>query len=97
MEPASHDVGERRGFVTWIEKRLPLRELIESQLTGYYAPKNFNIWYYFGVLALVVLVSQFATGIVLAMFYVVLGRAGHRESLRHHTRDRSESGRLDSR
>jgi ubiquinol-cytochrome c reductase cytochrome b subunit len=69
MEPASHDVGERRGFVAWIEKRLPLRELIESQLTGYYAPKNFNIWYYFGVLALVVLVSQFATGIVLAMFY----------------------------
>jgi ubiquinol-cytochrome c reductase cytochrome b subunit len=69
MEPASHDIGRRRGFIAWIEKRLPLRELIESQLTGYYAPKNFNLWYYFGVLALVVLVSQFATGIVLAMFY----------------------------
>ena len=59
----------RRGFVAWIEKRLPVRELIESQLTGYYAPKNFNVWYYFGVIALVVLVSQLATGIVLAMFY----------------------------
>src|SRR5882757_9731094 len=69
MAPASHDVGQRCGFVSWIEKRLPLREFIESQLTHYYAPKNFNIWYYFGVLALVVLVSQFATGIVLAMFY----------------------------
>jgi len=55
--------------VAWIEQRLPLRELIESQLTGYYAPKNFNVGYYFGVLALVLLVSQFATGIVLAMFY----------------------------
>jgi len=55
--------------VSWLEKRLPLREFIESQLTHYYAPKNFNVWYYFGVLALVVLVSQFATGIVLAMFY----------------------------
>jgi ubiquinol-cytochrome c reductase cytochrome b subunit len=69
MAPASDDVGQRRGFVSWIEKRLPLREFIESQLTHYYAPKNFNVWYYFGVLALVVLASQFATGIVLAMFY----------------------------
>jgi ubiquinol-cytochrome c reductase cytochrome b subunit len=60
---------QSRGFGAWIEKRFPLRELIESQLTGYYAPKNFNVWYYFGVLALVVLVSQLATGIVLAMFY----------------------------
>ena len=69
MEPASQAAGQRRGFVAWLEKRFPLRELIESQLTGYYAPKNLNVWYYFGVLALVVLVSQFATGIVLAMFY----------------------------
>ena len=61
--------GQQRGFVAWLEKRLPLRALIESQLTGYYAPRNLNTWYYFGVLGLVVLVSQFATGIVLAMFY----------------------------
>jgi ubiquinol-cytochrome c reductase cytochrome b subunit len=38
-------------------------------LTHYYAPKNLNVWYYFGVLALVVLASQYATGIVLAMYY----------------------------
>jgi ubiquinol-cytochrome c reductase cytochrome b subunit len=69
MASTPHDTSERRGFVGWIEKRFPLRELIESQLTHYYAPKNFNFWYYFGVLALVVLASQFATGIVLAMFY----------------------------
>src|SRR5262249_61922432 len=69
MASATHEAGERRGLVGWIEKRFPLRELIESQLTQYYAPKNFNVWYYFGVLALVVLVSQFATGIVLAMYY----------------------------
>ena len=67
--PASQGVGERRGFVAWLEERLPLRELIESQLTHYYAPRNLNAWYYFGVLALVVLGSQFATGIVLAMYY----------------------------
>ena len=69
MSPVPKDAGPRRGFLSWIEKRLPLRELIESQLTHYYPPKNLNVWYYFGVLALVVLVVQFATGIVLAMFY----------------------------
>jgi ubiquinol-cytochrome c reductase cytochrome b subunit len=69
MATEPHDIGERRGFVAWIERRFPLRELIESQLTGYYAPKNFNFWYYFGVLALIVMASQFATGIILAMFY----------------------------
>ena len=69
LEPSAPDAGPRRGVVAWIDKRFPLRELIESQLTNYYAPKNFNVWYYFGVLALVLLVSQFATGIVLAMFY----------------------------
>lgn len=69
MTSVPHETRQRRGFVAWIEKRFPLREFIESQLTGYYAPRNLNFWYYFGVLALVVLVSQFATGIVLAMFY----------------------------
>jgi ubiquinol-cytochrome c reductase cytochrome b subunit len=69
MSTAPHDVNRRNGFIAWIEKRFPLRELIESQLTAYYAPKNLNVWYYFGVLALVVLGSQVATGIVLAMFY----------------------------
>jgi hypothetical protein len=34
MAPASHDVGQRRGFVSWIEKRLPLLEFIESQVVG---------------------------------------------------------------
>jgi ubiquinol-cytochrome c reductase cytochrome b subunit len=67
--PESHDVGGRHGFVAWLEERFPLRELIESQLTHYYAPRNLNVWYYFGVLALVVLALQYTTGIVLAMYY----------------------------
>jgi ubiquinol-cytochrome c reductase cytochrome b subunit len=66
---ASHDVGKSHGFVAWLEQRLPVREFIQSQFTHYYAPKNLNVWYYFGVLALVVLASQYATGIVLAMYY----------------------------
>src|SRR5579862_6172953 len=57
------------GFRAWLNKRLPVDEFISTQLTGYYAPKNFNIWYFFGSLALVVLALQLVTGIFLAMFY----------------------------
>ncbi|HEU4626030.1 MAG TPA: cytochrome bc complex cytochrome b subunit [Steroidobacteraceae bacterium] len=59
------------GFKGWLYKRFPVEEFMSSQLTGYYAPKNFNIWYYFGSLALVVLVIQLVTGIFLTMFYKV--------------------------
>jgi len=61
----------KQGFRAWLNKRLPVDEFISSQLTGYYAPKNFNIWYFFGSLALVVLVLQLFTGIFLTMFYKV--------------------------
>jgi ubiquinol-cytochrome c reductase cytochrome b subunit len=59
----------QKGFRGWLNKRLPVDEFVSTQLTGYYAPKNFNFWYYFGVLALVVLVLQLFTGIFLTMFY----------------------------
>jgi ubiquinol-cytochrome c reductase cytochrome b subunit len=59
----------RKGFWGWLNKRLPVQEFISTQLTGYYAPKNFNIWYFFGSLALLVLVIQLLTGIFLTMFY----------------------------
>ena len=53
----------------WIDARLPISKFYKSQILEYYAPKNFNIWYFFGSLALVVLVLQLATGIFLTMFY----------------------------
>jgi ubiquinol-cytochrome c reductase cytochrome b subunit len=53
----------------WIEDRLPIMSFLSSHTSGYYAPKNFNLWYYFGSLALVVLVNQILTGIFLTMFY----------------------------
>ena len=59
----------KQGLWAWINKRLPVDDFIADQLTGYYAPKNFNIWYFFGSLALVVLVLQLLTGIFLTMFY----------------------------
>jgi ubiquinol-cytochrome c reductase cytochrome b subunit len=48
---------------------MPISDFISEQLTGYYAPKNFNIWYFFGSLALLVLGMQLVTGIFLTMFY----------------------------
>ena len=60
-----------KGFWAWLNKRLPVEEFYRSQLTGYYAPKNFNIWYFFGSLALLVLVLQLLSGIYLTMFYKV--------------------------
>src|SRR5271156_3755251 len=64
---------EKKGFLGWLNKRLPVDEFVKTQLTGYFAPKNFNIWYYFGSLALLVLVLQLVTGIFLTMFYKVGG------------------------
>src|ERR1700744_636585 len=53
----------------WLHKGLPLDFLWRSQWADYIAPKNFNFWYFFGSLALLVLVMQLATGIFLPMFY----------------------------
>ena len=53
----------------WIDARFPMTDLWEQHLSKYYAPKNFNFWYYFGSLALLVLVIQILTGIFLTMHY----------------------------
>src|SRR5574340_550746 len=56
-------------MMEWIDARFPLTETWKYHLAEYYAPKNFNAWYYFGSLALLVLVNQLLTGIFLAMQY----------------------------
>ena len=43
---------KKNAFMAWIDARLPVTEAIERHLTKYYAPKNFNFWYVFGVLAM---------------------------------------------
>jgi ubiquinol-cytochrome c reductase cytochrome b subunit len=53
----------------WIDARFPLTKMWEEHLSKYYAPKNFNFWYFFGSLALLVLVIQIITGIFLTMNY----------------------------
>ncbi len=55
--------------IGWVDARFPLTSNIKAHLTVYYAPKNFNFWYFFGSLALLVLVLQIVTGIFLTMHY----------------------------
>ncbi len=57
------------GAVDWIDARFPLTSNIKNHLTEYYAPKNFNFWYFFGSLAMLILVMQILTGIFLTMHY----------------------------
>jgi ubiquinol-cytochrome c reductase cytochrome b subunit len=56
-------------IMSWVDERYPLTNFIKEHLTEYYAPKNFNIWYYFGIFSLVIFVSQIVTGIWLTMNY----------------------------
>jgi Cytochrome b subunit of the bc complex len=56
-------------LVGWIDDRFPLTSTWKAHLSEYYAPKNFNFWYFFGSLALLVLVIQIVTGIFLVMNY----------------------------
>ncbi len=57
------------GIISWIDARFPLTSTIKKHLTEYYAPKNFNFWYFFGSLAMLMLVMQILTGIFLTMHY----------------------------
>ncbi|MFO7602243.1 MAG: cytochrome bc complex cytochrome b subunit [Gammaproteobacteria bacterium] len=56
-------------LLEWVDARFPLTKMWKEHLSEYYAPKNFNFWYFFGSLALLVLVIQIVTGILLTMNY----------------------------
>ena len=57
------------GLLGWIDARFPLTKMYKEHLSEYYAPKNFNLWYFFGSLSMVVLALQIVTGILLTMHY----------------------------
>jgi ubiquinol-cytochrome c reductase cytochrome b subunit len=65
--PPGATAGQR--LLGWIDARFPATKLWNEHLAAYYAPKNFNFWYFFGSLALLVLVIQIVTGIFLVMHY----------------------------
>ena len=56
-------------LLNWVDNRFPASKLFKEHMSEYYAPKNFNIWYIFGALAMLVLVIQIVTGIFLVMHY----------------------------
>ncbi|WP_295798795.1 ubiquinol-cytochrome c reductase [uncultured Microbulbifer sp.] len=53
----------------WVDQRLPIYRAWDTHMGKYYAPKNFNLWYFFGVLSMLVLVNQLLTGIWLVMSF----------------------------
>jgi len=57
-------------MIDWVDARLPIVRAWNTHMGQYYAPKNFNFWYFFGALSLLVLVNQLLTGIWLTMSYV---------------------------
>jgi ubiquinol-cytochrome c reductase cytochrome b subunit len=67
--PESADSSKGGGLIGWIDQRFPLTSLWKEHVAEYYAPKNFNFWYFFGSLALLILVNQLVTGIFLTMNY----------------------------
>ena len=56
-------------LINWIDQRLPIVKAFEDHMSKYYAPKNFNFLYFFGVLSFVVLANQLLTGVWLTMSY----------------------------
>src|SRR3954470_13307020 len=67
VAPANASAGVK--LLTWVDNRFPATKLWNEHVGAYYAPKNFNFWYFFGSLALLVLVIQIVTGIFLVMHY----------------------------
>jgi ubiquinol-cytochrome c reductase cytochrome b subunit len=68
-KPPVTGAGPFNGLLTWVDQRFPALTLWREHASEYYAPKNFNFWYYFGSLAMLVLVIQIVTGIFLVMHY----------------------------
>ncbi|MBT8060471.1 MAG: cytochrome bc complex cytochrome b subunit [Xanthomonadales bacterium] len=66
---ASNVSKSTNAFMNWIDERLPVSDFWQNHMAGYFAPKNFNFWYYMGSLALLVLVVQILSGIFLTMHY----------------------------
>ena len=69
MKEISPNAPAAEKLLNWVDNRFPLSKLYNEHMGEYYAPKNFNFWYIFGSLAMLVLVIQIVTGIFLVMHY----------------------------
>lgn len=73
-------------FLGWIDKRYPVLDFWRKHLSEYYAPRNFNFWYFFGSFSLLVFVGQIISGIWLVMEYAPTGDASF-DSVQHIMRE----------
>ncbi len=69
LKEISPDAPVGAKLMNWVDNRFPATKMFKEHMSEYYAPKNFNIWYIFGSLSLLVLVIQIVTGIFLTMNY----------------------------
>jgi len=83
---ADQQLSHQKGFVNWVNQRYPWADFWRKHLSEYYAPRNFNFWYFFGSFSLLVLVNQILTGIWLTMEYVPTAE-GAFTSVQHIMRD----------
>ena len=77
-------------LMSWVDARFPATETYEYHMSKYYAPKNFNFWYFFGVLSMIVLVNQLVSGIWLTMMYTPSAEGAYNSVMQ--TIDRDTSG-----
>ncbi len=77
---------KRNRLLKWLDERYPLIPFWKKHISEYYAPKNFNFWYFFGSFALFVLLNQIITGIWLTMEYVPTSESAF-ASVQHIMRD----------
>jgi ubiquinol-cytochrome c reductase cytochrome b subunit len=75
MSEQAADNTSQSGFLGWINKRYPLTDFWRKHLSEYYAPRNFNFWYFFGSFSLLVFVMQILSGIWLVMEFTPTGDA----------------------
>lgn len=77
---------KKNAFMEWVDKRYPWTDFWHKHMSKYYAPKNFNFWYFFGAFSLLVFVMQIVTGIWLVMEYVPTAE-GSFQSVQHIMRE----------
>ncbi len=83
---SEQELSKKNKFMEWVDKRYPWTDFWEKHLSKYYAPRNFNFWYYFGSFSLLVFVMQILSGIWLVMEYTPTGE-GSFASVQHIMRE----------
>src|ERR1700733_6184349 len=80
------DSTKKNSLMGWIDARYPWTDFWKKHLSEYYAPRNFNFWYFFGSFSLLVFAMQILTGIWLVMEYTPTAE-GSFASIQHIMRD----------